>query len=76
MNVGDLVIRKPRWGEWTKHNPWMLTEEDLQVGIVVNACSKRSKRLNTAKACSVLWSDGTFYKYFRIEKLVVINESR
>ena len=31
MKVGDLVTRIPEWGSWTKHNPWMLTEKDLEV---------------------------------------------
>tara|TARA_Y100000593_G_scaffold93971_1_gene190883 strand:+ start:1974 stop:2162 length:189 start_codon:yes stop_codon:yes gene_type:complete len=35
MQVGDLVKRKPEWGEWVKHNPWMYTEKDLEIGMVV-----------------------------------------
>ena len=35
MKVGDLVKRKPEWGNWVKHNPWMLSERDLEIGIIV-----------------------------------------
>ena len=37
MKVGDLVKRKPEWGDWVKHNPWMLSEKDLEIGIIVEA---------------------------------------
>ena len=35
MKVGDLVRRKPKWGEWVKYNPWMYTEKDLEIGVIV-----------------------------------------
>ena len=35
MKVGDLVKRKTEWGDWVKHNPWMLTEKDLEIGMVI-----------------------------------------
>lgn len=35
MQVGDLVKRKPEWGDWVKHNPWMLSEKDLEIGLIV-----------------------------------------
>lgn len=37
MQVGDLVRRKPKWGEWVKYNPWMYTEKDLEIGVIVQA---------------------------------------
>ena len=37
MKVGDLVKRKPEWGDWVKHNPWMYTEKDLEIGMIVQA---------------------------------------
>jgi len=37
MKVGDLVKRKPEWGDWVKHNPWMLSEKDLEIGMIVEA---------------------------------------
>ena len=37
MQVGDLVKRKPEWGDWVKHNPWMLSEKDLEIGMVIQA---------------------------------------
>lgn len=37
MKVGDLVKRKPEWGEWVKHNPWMYTEKDLEIGMIIQA---------------------------------------
>ena len=36
MNVGSLVRRKPEWGEWVKHNPWMYTEKDFEIGMIVD----------------------------------------
>ena len=30
MKVGSLVKRKPKWGDWVKHNPWMTDEKDLR----------------------------------------------
>ena len=35
MKVGSLVKRKPQFGDWVKHNPWMTTEKDLETGIVI-----------------------------------------
>ena len=40
MKVGDLVKRKPVWGEWVKHNPWMLKEEEQEVGMIVELDEK------------------------------------
>jgi len=37
MKVGDLVKRKPVWGEWVKHNPWMHTEKDFEIGMIIQA---------------------------------------
>ena len=35
MNIGALVQRKPEWGGWVKHNPWMLSEKDLEIGMII-----------------------------------------
>ena len=35
MKVGSLVKRKPKWGDWVKHNPWMTDEKDLETGIIL-----------------------------------------
>ena len=35
MKIGSLVKRKPKWGDWVKHNPWMTDEKDLETGIVL-----------------------------------------
>ena len=35
MKVGSLVKRKPKWGDWVKHNPWMIDEKDLETGIIL-----------------------------------------
>ena len=35
MKVGSLVKRKPAFDEWVDKNPWMLTNKDLETGIVV-----------------------------------------
>ena len=53
MKVGDLVKRKPKWGEWTKHNPWMLSDRDLEIGIVVEKGVHYT--LPELEICSVLW---------------------
>ena len=51
MKVGDLVKRKPEWGEWVKHNPWMITEKDLQIGIIVES----KKHPKKGEYLNVLW---------------------
>ena len=35
MKIGSLVRRKPKWGQWVEYNPWMLSAEDLEIGIIV-----------------------------------------
>lgn len=35
MKVGSLVKRKPAFGKWVKYNPWMLTDKDLEIGIII-----------------------------------------
>ena len=35
MQVGSLVKRKPEFGEWVKHNPWMTRPKDLEIGIII-----------------------------------------
>ena len=35
MKVGDLVRRKNIWKEWQAHNPWMTTDEESEIGIIV-----------------------------------------
>ena len=35
MQVGSLVKRKPKWGDWLKYNPWMTDAKDLELGIVI-----------------------------------------
>jgi hypothetical protein len=34
MKVGDLVKKV---NPWTRHNPWMVFDDDEEVGLVVNA---------------------------------------
>jgi hypothetical protein len=36
MKVGNLVKRSPVWGEWVKHNSWMLEEEEKEIGMIVD----------------------------------------
>ncbi len=40
MQIGDLVKRKPEWGEWVKHNPWMHTKKDFEIGVIVQEGKK------------------------------------
>ena len=53
MKKGDLVKRKPEWGEWVKHNPWMYTDRDLQIGIVIGT----SGHVERGIYYKVLWPD-------------------
>ena len=66
MQVGDLVKRKPEWRDWVKHNPWMMSEKDLEIGMVIQADHDLIK---------VLWpSFGT--GWISKNDLEKINESR
>ena len=56
MQIGDLVKRKPEWGEWVKHNPWMYTDKDLEIGVIIERVHIPGKREN--KAFKILWPDG------------------
>ena len=47
MNPGDLVKRKPAMGKWVVQNPWMYTEEELEIGMVVE--------LDALSLAVVLW---------------------
>ena len=53
MQIGDLVKRKPEWGDWVKHNPWMYTDKDLQVAIIIESTVFSRKGLYF----KVLWPD-------------------
>ena len=44
MKVGDLVKRKPVWGEWVKHNPWMFEDKDLEIGMIIDIKTYSSGR--------------------------------
>jgi hypothetical protein len=44
MNVGDLVKRSSIWGEWVKHNSWMLEEEEAEIGMIVDIKTYSSGR--------------------------------
>tara|TARA_B100000683_G_C12393896_1_gene516708 strand:- start:634 stop:936 length:303 start_codon:yes stop_codon:yes gene_type:complete len=88
MKLGDLVKRKPRWGAWTKHNPWMISEKDLEVGVVVSITpgswpkdwdmSNKDEivemRLN--RRVDVLWSSGTLGKAFAESSLEIVSQER
>ncbi len=53
MKLGDLVKRKPVWGEWVKHNPWMIDEKDNEIGIVLVIA-----KIGKSSDVKVLWSTG------------------
>ena len=55
MRIGDLVRRTPKWGDWVKHNPWMYTDNDLEVGIIVAAAGSMDYQ--------VLWPSGSLEWY-------------
>ena len=53
ITVGDLVKRKPEWGEWVKHNPWMYTDKDFEIGIIVGLNGHPERGVHF----KVLWPD-------------------
>ena len=57
IKIGDLVriIEKDK-EEWAKHNPWMYTDKDLEIGVIIERVHIPGKREN--KAFKILWSDG------------------
>lgn len=65
MDVGKLVKRVPEWGNWVTHNPWMLSEKDLQIGMIILADTDLVK---------VLWPTGPKWEDKR--NLEAIHESR
>ena len=71
MQVGDLVTRRPEWGEWTKHNPWMLTAKDLEVGIIVAIID----HIEVPPTAKIMWANGCIEKDWT-DELVIVNESR
>ena len=72
MKAGDLVKRKPEWGEWVRYNPWMLTEKDIQIGIVTSVNYWDDEK-QTPRDVTVLWQTGAETTwYYDIE---VINEN-
>ena len=56
MKEGDLVRRKPEWGDWTQYNPWMLTQKDMQVGMVISVNYWNGK---VPRDIIVLWENGS-----------------
>ena len=71
MKVGDLVIRKPEWGEWVKNNPWMITPKDLEIGIILEVRDD----IEVPPAVKVMWPSGTIEKDWT-DDLELINEKR
>ena len=56
MKVGDLVKRKPEWGDWVKHNPWMISKKDLEIGVIIEKVHIPGQRKN--KVFKILWPSG------------------
>ena len=73
MKVGDLVKRKPEWGEWVKHNPWMHTAKDFEIGVIIEEVNIPGEREN--KVYKVLWPDGISDSIWDYD-LEEINENR
>ena len=69
MQVGDLVKRKPIWGEWVEYNPWMYTEKDFEVGMIINV----EDRSSTTMFLVLIGGSKTWYSK---KELDLINESR
>ena len=70
MKVGDLVTRKPEWGEWVKYNPWMITEKDLEVGMIIEVVD----HIEVPPIVKIMWPDGSVEKD-RTDELKVVNEN-
>tara|TARA_B100000900_G_C20479856_1_gene674980 strand:- start:339 stop:554 length:216 start_codon:yes stop_codon:yes gene_type:complete len=70
VQAGDLVKRKPAWGEWVKRNPWMITEKDLEVGIILEVFDD----VEVPPAVKIMWSCGLIDKD-RTDELELINEN-
>ena len=73
MEMGDLVKRKPEWGEWVKHNPWMHTDKDLEFGVIIEKVHIPGDRKN--EAFKVLWPDGISESTWEYD-LVKVNENK
>ena len=71
MKEGDLVKRKPEWGDWVKYNPWMLTEKDLKIGMVMSISYWDDS--SSARSVKVLWDSGSEILWF--DDIEVINEN-
>ena len=69
MEVGDLVKRRPVWGEWVERNPWMISEKDLEVGVILEI----HEHLAPPRIV-IMWSTGKIEKDWE-EYLELVNES-
>ena len=67
MKVGDLVKRKPEWGDWVKLNPWMYTDRDFEIGLVISS--------SIFIDFQILWPDQTL-TWEDEGNLEIYNESR
>ena len=79
MKVGDLVKRKPEWGEWTRYNPWMYTAKDMEVGIIVEVDrSWDDKKVNIPTCAMQIFCVliGGKKRWHSKSELDLINESR
>ena len=54
-----------------KHNPWMLTEKDLKIGMVVSVSYWDDS--SSARSVKVLWDSGSEILWF--DDIEVINEN-
>lgn len=70
FKIGNLVKRKPKWGDWVEHNPWMTSKEDGEIGIVVGIRKGRAIR-----TYEILWPAGNL-SWHLIEEIEATNECR
>ena len=73
MKVGDLVKRRPEWGDWVKHNPWMYTNRDFETGIVVRLCNDLGLGVVTF---DILLNTGVMIYEQHPDDFTVVNEAR
>jgi len=66
VKTGDLVKRTPKWGDWVAQNPWMYTDEDHQIGMII--------KVGALRLVEVVWPTGI--KAERKDKLEVVSEGR
>ena len=68
MKVGDLVKRRPVWGEWVERNPWMISEKDLEEALEgIDECLFNEPEKDNENFDSFSNMDTAYHSNFRDE---------